>query len=205
MAALRAIALDVDGVLTDGGVWWGPDGAEWKRFCFADIMGVSLARKAGLIVTLISGEDSPLVDRFAAKLGLTDITKGCKDKAAALRAFAARHALRFDEICFMGDDVNDLAAMDLAGFSAAPANARPAALHQADLVTHANGGNGAVRELIDLILSGAGNPACSRLSGGSHAHREKATAGSIASRNEVTADKRQVGNLCGSWRLPLSP
>ena len=68
MAGIKAIALDVDGVLTDGGVeWWGPDGAEWKRFCFADIMGVSLARKAGLIVTLISGEDSPLVDRFAAK------------------------------------------------------------------------------------------------------------------------------------------
>src|SRR5580658_4584121 len=166
MAALRAIALDVDGVLTDGGVWWGPDGAEWKRFSFADIMGVSLARKAGLTVTLISGEDSPLVDRFAAKLELTDITKGCKDKAAALRAFAERHDLRLEDICFMGDDVNDLAAMDIAGFSAAPADARPAALRQADLVTHASGGNGAVRELVDLILSGAGNPACSRLSGG---------------------------------------
>ena len=84
-AAIRAIALDVDGVLTDGGVWWGPDGEEWKRFSFADIMGVSLARKAGLIVTLISGEDSPLVDRFAAKMNLTDITKGCKDKAGAVR------------------------------------------------------------------------------------------------------------------------
>ena len=167
MIALRAIALDVDGVLTDGGVFWGPDGAEWKRFCFADIMGVSLARKAGLMVTLISGEDSALVDRFAAKLELTDITKGCKDKAAALRAFAARHGLRPEEICFMGDDVNDLAAMELAGLSAAPADARLAALRKADLVTQASGGNGAVRELVDLILSGAGNPACSRLSGGS--------------------------------------
>ena len=84
--AVKAIALDVDGVLTDGGVWWGPDGGEWKRFSFADIMGVSLARKAGLLVTLISGEDSPLVDRFAAKMNLGDITKGCKDKASALRA-----------------------------------------------------------------------------------------------------------------------
>jgi 3-deoxy-D-manno-octulosonate 8-phosphate phosphatase (KDO 8-P phosphatase) len=199
--SIRAIALDVDGVLTDGGVWWGPDGAEWKRFCFADIMGVSLARKAGLIVTLISGEDSPLVDRFAAKMELTDITKGCKDKAAALRAFAGRHALRLEEICFMGDDVNDLAAMDLAGFSAAPADARPDAVNKARLVTHAAGGNGAVRELIDLILSGAGNSACSRLSGGSYAPREKATAGH---RTGVTADVGQVGNLRGSWQLPLS-
>jgi 3-deoxy-D-manno-octulosonate 8-phosphate phosphatase (KDO 8-P phosphatase) len=154
MRPLKAIALDVDGVLTDGGVWWGPDGAEWKRFCFADIMGVSLARKAGLEVTLISGEDSPLVDRFAAKFHLADIAKGCKDKAAALRAFAERQGFDLCEICFMGDDVNDLAAMRLAGVAAAPADARPAARSQADLVTLASGGNGAVRELVDMVLSG---------------------------------------------------
>jgi 3-deoxy-D-manno-octulosonate 8-phosphate phosphatase (KDO 8-P phosphatase) len=141
-------------VLTDGGVWWGPEGAEWKRFSFADIMGVSLARKAGLIVTLISGEDSPLVDRFAAKMNLTDITKGCKDKAAALRAFAERHGLAPEEICFMGDDVNDLAAMKLAGLGAAPSDARPAVLSCADVITRAAGGNGAVRELVDMILAG---------------------------------------------------
>ncbi len=153
MSALKAIALDVDGVLTDGGIWWGPDGAEWKRFCFADIMGVSLAKKAGLIVTLISGEDSPLVDRFAAKMSLGDITKGCKDKAEALRAFAARHQLALEEICFMGDDVNDLAAMALAGLAAAPADARPAVRQSAAMVTEAKGGNGAVRELVDRILN----------------------------------------------------
>ena len=153
MPALKAIALDVDGVLTDGGVWWGPDGGEWKRFSFADIMGVSLARKAGLIVTLISGEDSALVDRFAAKMKIDDITKGCKDKAGALRAFAARNHLSLDEICFMGDDVNDLAAMELVGLAAAPADARPAARRQAAIVTQAKGGNGAVRELVDHILT----------------------------------------------------
>jgi 3-deoxy-D-manno-octulosonate 8-phosphate phosphatase (KDO 8-P phosphatase) len=153
MAAVKAIALDVDGVLTDGGVWWGPDGAEWKRFCFADIMGVSLATKAGLIVTLISGEDSPLVDRFAAKMNLADITKGCKDKAAALRAFAGRNQLALEEICFMGDDVNDLAAMELAGLAAAPADARASVRNKAAIVTVAKGGNGAVRELVDRILN----------------------------------------------------
>jgi 3-deoxy-D-manno-octulosonate 8-phosphate phosphatase (KDO 8-P phosphatase) len=153
MAEIKAIALDVDGVLTDGGVWWGPDGAEWKRFSFADIMGVSLARKAGLIVTLISGEDSPLVDRFAVKMNLTDITKGSKDKGAALRAFAGRHQLALEEVCFMGDDVNDLGAMELAGLSAAPADARPAVREKASIVTMAKGGNGAVRELVDRILN----------------------------------------------------
>jgi 3-deoxy-D-manno-octulosonate 8-phosphate phosphatase (KDO 8-P phosphatase) len=153
MPAIKAIALDFDGVLTDGGVWWGPDGAEWKRLSFADIMGVSLARQAGLLVTLISGEDSPLLDRFGAKLNLRDITKGCKDKASALRRFAERRHLQLAEICFMGDDVNDVAAMEIAGLAVAPADARPQALRKADVVTLARGGNGAVRELVDLVLS----------------------------------------------------
>jgi 3-deoxy-D-manno-octulosonate 8-phosphate phosphatase (KDO 8-P phosphatase) len=149
---LKAIVLDVDGVLTDGGVWWGPGGEEWKRFSFTDIMGVSLARKSGLRVALISGEDSPLVDRFAGKLGITDIEKNCKDKAQALRSLAERHSLALNEICFMGDDVNDLAAMGLAGLAAAPASAVPAALKKASFVASRNGGNGAVRELVDAIL-----------------------------------------------------
>ena len=73
----------------DGGLWWGPGGEEWKRFCFADIMGVSLARRAGLILALISGENSPLVDRYAEKMHISHVIKGCRDKAAALREFAA--------------------------------------------------------------------------------------------------------------------
>jgi 3-deoxy-D-manno-octulosonate 8-phosphate phosphatase (KDO 8-P phosphatase) len=150
---LKAIALDVDGVLTDGGVWWGPGGEEWKRFCFADIMGVSLAMKSGLIVALISGEDSPLVDRFAAKMGITDIAKGCKDKAGALRAFVERRGLALGEVTFMGDDVNDLEAMGIAGLAAAPANAVPGVLQKAGFVATRQGGNGAVRELVDAILS----------------------------------------------------
>lgn len=154
MPAIRAIALDFDGVLTDGAVWWGPRGEEWKRLSYADIMAVSMARKAGLIITLISGEDSPLVDRFAAKFELRDITKGTKDKASALRAFAKRQGLRLDEICFIGDDVNDLGAMSLAGFSVAPADAHMATRSAADLVTRSTGGHGAVREFIDLVLAG---------------------------------------------------
>ena len=152
MTSLRAIVLDVDGVLTDGGVWWGPNGEEWKRFCFADIMGVSMARKAGLIVALISGEDSPLVDRFALKLGITDVVKNCKDKASALRALAAQRGLRLDEIAFMGDDVNDMGAMEIAGLAAAPADAVPAVLARAVFVASNTGGNGAVRELVDSVL-----------------------------------------------------
>jgi 3-deoxy-D-manno-octulosonate 8-phosphate phosphatase (KDO 8-P phosphatase) len=155
MTAIRAIALDVDGVLTDGGVWWGPNGEEWKRFSFADIMGVSLARKAGLIVALISGEDSPLVDRFAAKMGIVHVEKNCKDKAAALERFAAASGVTLSEICFMGDDVNDLGALRLAGLAAAPADARPAVLQAVTFKATRNGGHGAVRELVDALLAGA--------------------------------------------------
>jgi 3-deoxy-D-manno-octulosonate 8-phosphate phosphatase (KDO 8-P phosphatase) len=149
---LKAIVLDVDGVLTDGGVWWGPNGEEWKRFCFADIMGVSLARKSGLVVALISGEDSPLVDRFAAKLGIVDVEKNCKDKARALRSFAERRGLALSDVTFMGDDVNDLEAMDIAGLAATPANAVPLVLERATFVSTKQGGHGAVRELVDTIL-----------------------------------------------------
>ncbi len=149
---IRAIALDVDGVLTDGGIWWGPNGEEWKRFHFADVMGVSLGRKAGLLIGLISGENSPLVDRFAEKLKLTDITKGCTEKDVALREFAKRNQLALADICFMGDDVNDLPALAIAGMSAAPADARPSVLEQVSFVSKKCGGNGAVRELIDAIL-----------------------------------------------------
>ncbi len=112
-------------MLTDGGFWWGPNGEEWKRFCFADIMGLSLARRAGFILALISGEDSPLVDRYAEKMHIRHVIKGCRDKAAALSDFAAAVGVDLAEICFMGDDVNDLPAMQIAGFSAAPANAAP--------------------------------------------------------------------------------
>jgi 3-deoxy-D-manno-octulosonate 8-phosphate phosphatase (KDO 8-P phosphatase) len=150
---IRALALDVDGVLTDGGVWWGPAGAEWKRFSFSDIMGVSLARKAGLIVALISGEDGEIIDRFATKLGITDVDKNCRDKAAAVRAFAQRHALAPSDVCFMGDDVNDIEAMRAVGLAAAPSDARPAVLACAQFVATRPGGGGAVRELIDAILA----------------------------------------------------
>jgi 3-deoxy-D-manno-octulosonate 8-phosphate phosphatase (KDO 8-P phosphatase) len=150
--AVKAVALDVDGVLTDGGFWWGPEGQEWKRFSFRDVMGVSLGRRAGLRFALISGEDSPLVDRFARKMGIEDVFKGCKDKAAALQAFAQKHHLELSEIAFMGDDVNDLGAMKLAGLAAAPADAHEAARRAAAVVTKSPGGHGAVRELVDSIL-----------------------------------------------------
>ncbi len=150
---IKAIAFDVDGVLTDGGMWWGANGEEFKRFSFSDVMGVSLARRHGFVLGLISGEDTPLIDRYAAKLKINHVTKGCRDKAAALRDFAGRSGIELEEVCFMGDDVNDLPAMSICGVSAAPGDARPAILARVDFVAGSPGGRGAVRELIEAIFA----------------------------------------------------
>lgn len=154
---IQAIAFDVDGVLTDGAILWGPNGEEWKRFHFTDVMGVSLARRASIVMALISGENSPLVDRYAEKLQIQHIYKGTRDKAAALRDFAAAIGIPVTNICFMGDDINDMPAMQVAGISACPANAAAEVLaHVASTAGFSStrtGGNGAVRELIDGILA----------------------------------------------------
>jgi len=119
-------------------------------------MGVSLARRAGLELALISGEDSPLIDRYAKKMHIRHIYKGCRDKAFALREFAAAVKMELSEICFMGDDVNDLPAMRLAGLAAAPANASQDVLSAATFLAKNTGGNGAVRELIEALLAARG-------------------------------------------------
>jgi len=149
---IKAIALDVDGVLTDGGIWWGEHGEEFKRFCFRDVMGISRAMREGIDFAFISGEESSIVDRYAAKFGIVHVWKGCRDKAQALREFAIKRSLELTKICFMGDDINDLPAIEIAGFSAAPADAHAAVLDRVSFKTQEKAGNGAVRELIDHLF-----------------------------------------------------
>ena len=148
---IKAVALDVDGVLTDGNFWWDAQGAELKQFSFRDVMGISRATRAGMMFALISGEQSAIVDRYAKKLGITQVWQGCKDKAAALREFASAVSLDLAEICFMGDDINDLSAMELAGFTAAPADAHESVLARVQFVAKCPGGHGAVREMLDFL------------------------------------------------------
>ena len=150
---IKAVALDVDGVLTDGGFWWGMDGSEVKRFSFRDVMGISLASRKGIVFALISGEQNALVDRYAKKMQITDVYQGCKDKETALRSFAGARGLDLANICFMGDDVNDLGAMKIAGFSATPADGHEAVRAIVSHVTKKTGGCGAVRELLDFLLA----------------------------------------------------
>lgn len=149
------VAMDFDGVLTDGTFWWGPGGEEWKRLSFADVMGVSLGSRAGLRFTIISGEDSPLIDRYAARMGIADVYKGCKDKRSALEDFANCRGTDLTRVAYVGDDINDLPALAIAGLSAAPADAHPSVLRSVGRVLAHRGGRGAVRELVDTILADA--------------------------------------------------
>jgi 3-deoxy-D-manno-octulosonate 8-phosphate phosphatase (KDO 8-P phosphatase) len=153
LASIQALVMDVDGVLTDGTVWWSTSGDESKRFSFEDVMGLSRARQAGLVLGLISGEDSVLVDRFAAKMGIEQVAKGCKEKGIALQNFADRTGIALKHIAFIGDDVNDLPALAIAGLSAAPANAQPPVKAAVALTLDRNGGHGAVRELVEMLLA----------------------------------------------------
>ncbi len=149
--------MDVDGVLTDGTFWWGAGGEELKRFCFADVTGIPFAHAAGIRLALVSGDSSPagmgLVQRFADKVKITDVYKACHDKAGAVRDFAARYQMSLSEVCFIGDDVQDLQAMEIVGLAVAPADAQPAARAKAKFVASRGGGHGAVRETLDAILS----------------------------------------------------
>ena len=154
MQLIKAIAMDVDGVLTDGAFYWSMDGGEWKQFSFYDVMGISLGKKAGLIFALISGEKNALIDRYAEKMGILDVHKNCKEKGAALRAFAKKNGLSLSQVCFIGDDVNDLPALEIAGLSVAPSSAQESVRSRVMIVTKRGGGQGAVREVIDQILAG---------------------------------------------------
>ncbi len=159
LRSLQAIAFDVDGVLTDGMLTWSTGSsdsdAEIKSFSFADIMGVSLLRRLGIRLALISGEPSSLVDRYAAKMHLHHVVKGTRDKATALREFTAKFSIPLASACFFGDDVNDLFAMEIAGLCACPVNAASEVrgyVAENGFLSTQPGGRGAVREFADTLL-----------------------------------------------------
>jgi 3-deoxy-D-manno-octulosonate 8-phosphate phosphatase (KDO 8-P phosphatase) len=149
---IRFLILDVDGVMTDGGLYYSADGVELKRFNAHDGYGIKRAREAGLGIGIISGRETPIVTTRARTLGIEDVYQGVVDKVAAMREIQARHNLEDTEIAYIGDDLFDLPLLAVAGFSAAPKNARPEVRRKVDYVTSMPGGDGAVREIIDFIL-----------------------------------------------------
>ncbi|WP_447973259.1 KdsC family phosphatase [Nitrospira sp. Kam-Ns4a] len=156
---VRLFATDVDGVLTDAGMYYAESGDEWKKFNTRDGMGIKLLQQAGLVTALVTMEETKLVARRAEKLAIPEVHQGIRDKLGALRAMAARHGLTLDEVAYMGDDINDLEALRAVGFAAAPADAVPAVRKAVHYLCRRRGGEGAVREVADLILAAqAGKP-----------------------------------------------
>lgn len=148
---IRLLVLDFDGVLTDNRVLVLEDGREAVLCSRGDGMGIGLLKAAGVPVTVLSKEVNPVVGARCRKLGIPHV-QGIDDKIAELRKMAAERRLDLTQIAYMGNDVNDLACMEACGVAIAPADAHPPALRIADLVTTADGGFGAVREVCDLLL-----------------------------------------------------
>ena len=153
---IRLLAMDVDGVLTDGSLNIGAEGELFKAFNAKDGMGISLAMRNGLEIALITGRRSEIIHRRAEELGITLLYEGVKDKALQLKQIAAERGISLDESAYMGDDLNDLPAMVQAGISFAPADAAKDVLKAVNAVASCNGGRGAVREIIELILEAQG-------------------------------------------------
>jgi 3-deoxy-D-manno-octulosonate 8-phosphate phosphatase (KDO 8-P phosphatase) len=153
---VRLLLVDVDGVLTDGRLFFVPDLSgglvESKAFDASDGAGIVLARGAGLEVGIISGRSSPAVTARALELGIAEVHLGVRDKAAVLEEIVARTGIGHAEIGFAGDDVVDLPVMLRVGFPVAVRNAPEEVRSRALYVTAARGGRGAVREVIELIL-----------------------------------------------------
>ena len=149
---IRLFATDVDGVLTDAGMYYSESGDEWKKFNTRDGMGIKLLQRAGLITAIVTQERTRLVARRAEKLAIPELHQGVMDKLSVIREMAARHGIALTQVAYIGDDVNDLDALKAVGFSAAPADGLPQVLEAVGYVCSKKGGEGAVRELAEMIL-----------------------------------------------------
>lgn len=152
MQDVKLIVLDVDGTMTDGTILYSDDGVQSKAFHVADGLGIVMAQAMGLRVAVISGRASKAVEKRLSELNVTDLVQNCGDKAAALRDLLAKYDLQPGEAAYVGDDINDLPAFDVAGVKIAVANAAEALKSAADWVTPRSGGQGAVRDAIEEIL-----------------------------------------------------
>lgn len=156
LATIRLLICDVDGVLSDGMIYLGNQGEEYKSFCTKDGFGIKALLNAGIQVAVITGRDSRIVSERMASLGVRHVYQGQGDKMPSYRALLDTLKLEPSQAAYIGDDVVDLAVMRHCGLGVAVADAHPLVLRGADYVTRLHGGRGAVRELCDLILEARG-------------------------------------------------
>jgi 3-deoxy-D-manno-octulosonate 8-phosphate phosphatase (KDO 8-P phosphatase) len=153
---VRLMLFDVDGVLTDGKLWYGPSGEALKVFSVLDGHGIKLLLQSGVAVALLSGRSSPAVTQRAAELGIAHVLQGIDDKLAAFESLAARLGIPAAATGFMGDDVIDLPALRRCGFACAPGEAHELVLAQAHYVPRAPAGGGAAREVCEFLMRSQG-------------------------------------------------
>jgi 3-deoxy-D-manno-octulosonate 8-phosphate phosphatase (KDO 8-P phosphatase) len=151
-ARVELLLLDVDGVMTDGGIAYTDGGAELKRFHVRDGSGLKLWQLAGKRAAIVSGRNSPAVTRRAAELGVAPVLQGHADKLVAFEAVLAETGLRPEQVCAVGDDLPDLPVLRRCGLAVAVADACPEVREAADYVTAVPGGHGAVRDAIEWLL-----------------------------------------------------
>ncbi|WP_290652709.1 HAD-IIIA family hydrolase [Aquisalimonas sp.] len=154
--AIALLALDVDGVLTDGTIYYGAEGEVVKAFNIMDGLGVRLLERAGIRTAIISARESPPLRRRAVDLGIELTYFGRHDKVAAWETLLARTGIAAAHAAFVGDDLIDLGVLARAGLAVAVSNAHPAVCEQAHYVTVCPGGKGAVREIAELLLAARG-------------------------------------------------
>ena len=150
--AVKLLVLDVDGVMTDGRLYYHDDGTEAKAFDVRDGHGIKMLKQAGIETVLISGRSSPLVEKRAADLGIKDVVQGVRDKVPVLEKLLSEKKVGIEETAYVGDDVVDLPVMNRVRFAVAVADASEYLFDIAHYVTLAQGGKGAVREVAELIL-----------------------------------------------------
>ena len=153
---VRFLIFDVDGVLTDGGIYTGEKGEFMKPCHVRDGLGIRIWQNEGGGTAIITGRDSAIVSFRAEELKIRDVFLGHIDKRAAYAALKEKHGLADEEIAYIGDDLVDLPVMAQAGFPAAPADAVAEVRQYAALVTEAEGGRGAVREMVEFLLKAQG-------------------------------------------------
>ena len=155
-ASIKLLVCDVDGVLTDGGYYYGPGGVEIKRFNSRDGLGMKLAMRNGLQVAILSARTGEATERRMAELGIEHVILGSSDKARDLRRICTASHVDLEHTAFIGDDLMDLAAMNRTGYPIAVNNACAELLEIAAYTTDLPGGHGAVREAIEHLLKAAG-------------------------------------------------
>lgn len=153
---VKLFATDCDGVLTDAGMYYSENGDMLKKFNTKDGMGLSMLKENNIILAILTGENSAIVKKRADKLGIEEVILGCKDKVAAMDKLLNKYNINYENVAFIGDDINDLELLKKVGYSFSVADAMQIVKDSVDYVTLRKGGEGAVREVADLILSKIG-------------------------------------------------